>query len=161
MPTLDKEGRHIHLFVYEFPSLLDVLPTNRLIVITDEELIGLKSELEEKLVEILGFVQLKEIDPVFYDKTYYSCGYQWHNSYSLLRESLLKAEKIGIALITIQSKERLAAVRVLNNQLELETLHFREEVRSTVDLPSTDVKLTKQEKDDALSLIEQLTAEFI
>jgi len=71
MPTLDKEGRHIHLFVYEFPSLLDVIPTNQFIVITDEELIGLKSEREEKLVEILGFVQLKEIDPVFYDKTYY------------------------------------------------------------------------------------------
>jgi len=64
-------------------------------------------------------------------------------------------------LITIRSKKRLAAVRVLNNQLELETLHFREEERSTVDLPSTDVKLTKKEKDVALSLIEQLTAEFL
>jgi DNA end-binding protein Ku len=82
-------------------------------------------------------------------------------AYALLRESLFKAKKIGIAKITIRSKERLAAVRVLNNHLVLETLHFPEEVRSTVDLPSiTDVKLTKQEKDVALSLIEQLTAEF-
>jgi DNA end-binding protein Ku len=53
--------------------------TDRFVVITDEELTGLKSELEEKSVEILGFVKLKEIDPVFYDKTYY-CGYQWLKS---------------------------------------------------------------------------------
>nr|WP_255428457.1 Ku protein [Sporosarcina sp. resist] len=79
----------------------------------------------------------------------------------MLRESLAKSKKIGIAKITIRSKERLAAVRVLDNHLVLETLHFPDEVRSTIDLPQiTNVKLTAKEKEIALSLIEQLTAEF-
>lgn len=136
--------------------------TDRFVVITDEELTGLKSELEEKSVEILEFVKLKEIDPVYFDKTYYlAADTNGSKAYALLRESLAKSKKIGIAKITIRSKERLAAVRVLNDHLVLETLHFPDEVRSTVDLPKiTNVKLTAKEKEIALSLIEQLTSEF-
>ena len=55
----------------------------------------------------------------------------------------------------------LAAVRVLDDHLVLETLHFPDEVRSTVDLPQiTNVKLTAKEKEIALTPIDQLTAEF-
>lgn len=136
--------------------------TDRFVIITDAELSGLKSELEEKTVDIVEFVKLKEIDPVYFDKTYYlAADTNGSKAYSLLRESLAKSKKIGIAKISIRSKERLAAVRVLNDHLVLETLHFPDEVRSTVDLPKiTDVKLTPKEKEIALSLIEQLTAEF-
>lgn len=135
---------------------------DRFVIITDAELSGLKSELEEKTVEIVEFVKLKEIDPVYFDKTYYlAADSNGSKAYALLRESLAKSKKIGIAKISIRSKERLAAVRVLNDHLVLETLHFPDEVRSTVDLPQiTNVKLTAKEKEIALTLIEQLTAEF-
>lgn len=136
--------------------------TDRFVVITDADLEGLKSDIEEKAVEIVEFVKLKEIDPVYFDKTYYlAADTNGSKAYALLRESLAKSKKIGIAKITIRSKERLAAVRVLDNHLVLETLHFPDEVRSTVDLPKiSDVKLTAKEKEIALTLIEQLTAEF-
>jgi DNA end-binding protein Ku len=125
------------------------------------ELEGLKSDIEEKAVDIPQFVKLKEIDPVYFDKTYYlAADKNRSKAYAILRESLAKAKMIGIAKITIQSKERLAAVRVLNDHLVLETLHFPDEVRSTVDLPQINVKVTAKEKEIALTLIEQLTAEF-
>jgi DNA end-binding protein Ku len=136
--------------------------TDRFVIITDADLEGLKSDISEKSVEIVEFVKLKEIDPVYFDKTYYlAADTNGSKAYSLLRESLAKSKKIGIAKITIRSKERLAALRVLNDHLILETLHFPDEVRSTVDLPKiSDVKLSPKEKEIALSLIEQLTAEF-
>ena len=117
---------------------------------------------QEKAVEIVTFVKLKEVDPVYFDKTYYlAADTNGSKAYALLRESLAKSKKIGIAKITIRFKERLAAVRVLDDHLVLEPLHFPDEVRSTVDLPQiTDVRLTTKEKEIALTLIEQLTAEF-
>ncbi len=135
---------------------------DRFVVITDAELDGLKSDIKEKAVDILEFVKLKEIDPVYFDKTYYlAADTNGSKAYALLRKSLAKSKKIGISKITIRSKERLAAVRVLDNYLVLETLHFPDEVRSTIDLPQiTNAKLTSKEKEIALSLIEQLTAEF-
>lgn len=135
---------------------------DRFVVITDAELEGLKSDIEEKAVDILEFVKLKEIDPVYFDKTYYlAADTNGSKAYAPLRESLAKSKKIGIAKITIQSKERLAAVRVLDDHLVLETLHFPDEVRSTVDLPQiTNAKLTAKEKEFALTFIEQSTAEF-
>lgn len=140
---------------YEYAS-------DRFVTITDAELEGLKSDIEEKAVDIVEFVKLKEIDPVYFDKTYYlSADTNGNKAYALLRESLAKSKKIGLAKITIRSKERLAAVRVLDKHLVLETLHFPDEVRSTVDLPQIDnIKLTAKEKEIALTLIEQLTAEF-
>lgn len=136
--------------------------TDRFVVITDEELDGLKSDIGEKAVDIVEFVKLKEIDPVYFDKTYYlAADTNGTKAYALLREALAKSKKIGIAKITIRSKERLAALRVLNDHLVLETLHFPDEVRSTVDLPQiNNIKLTAKEKEIAASLIEQLTAEF-
>lgn len=136
--------------------------TDRFVVFSEAELEGLKSDVGEKAVEIVEFVKLKEIDPVYFDKTYYlAADTNGSKAYALLRESLSKSKKIGIAKISIRSKERLAAVRVLNDHLVLETLHFPDEVRSTVDLPKiSDNKLTAKEKEIALTLIEQLTAEF-
>ena len=135
---------------------------DRFVVITEEELTGLKSDIEEKAVEIVEFVKLKEIDPVYFDKTYYLAADSYGSkAYALLREALAKSKKIGIAKITIRSKERLAAVRALDNHLVLVTLHFPDEVRTTIDLPQIkNVKLTARDKEIALFLIEQITAEF-
>ncbi|MET3659060.1 Ku protein [Sporosarcina psychrophila] len=90
----------------------------RQVVVTDAELEGLKSDIEEKSVEIVEFVKLKEIDPVYFDKTYYlAADSNGSKAYALLREALAKSKKIGIAKITIRSKERLSAVRVLGRLL--------------------------------------------
>jgi len=76
---------------YEYAS-------DRFVVITDAELEGLKSDIGEKAVDILEFVKLKEIDPVYFDKTYYlAADANGSKAYALLREALAKSKRIGIA----------------------------------------------------------------
>lgn len=135
---------------------------DRFIVLSDDELAGIKSEVQENSIEIIQFIRLSDIDPIFFDKTYYlASNTAGLKAYALLKESLASSRKTALARITIRSKKRLAAIRVLNDLLVLETLHFSDEIRSTSDLPDTsDIVLTKKEKEMALSLIEHMTNEF-
>lgn len=132
------------------------------IVLDKEELEKLKQEEQDKSVEILDFVKLEEIDPLYFDKSYYlQADTNGNKAYALLRDSLQTTEKIGLAKITIRSKERLAAIRVYRDYLVLETLHFPDEVRNVSDIPQTPlVTLQDKEKDIAILLINQLTAPF-
>ena len=83
-------------------------------------------------------------------------------AYSLLRKALSEAGKVGLAKIMIRSKEQMAVVRVYENTLVMETIHFPDEVRSAMDVPNvpSEDKVTKKELDTAILLIDQLTTEF-
>ncbi|MEH6943123.1 Ku protein [Bacillus sp. JJ722] len=136
----------------------------RYIEITEEEITKLKEEHEQKQVAIIDFVKLSEIDPIYYDKTYYvGADSGGSKPYALLSEILKKSKKIGIAKITIRSKERLAAVRPHNNILLLETLHFPDEVRNSKDAPigvTDNTIVSEKEFDIGMMLIDQLTTNF-
>ncbi|WP_153126470.1 Ku protein [Peribacillus tepidiphilus] len=135
----------------------------KFVVIEEEELEKLKKENEEKAVEIMDFVKLEEIDPIYYNKSYYmSPGEGGTKAYSLLRKALEASEKVGIARIVIRSKEQMAIIRVLENTLLMETIFYPDEVRSVQDvpnIPSVD-NVTKKELDTAILLIDQLTESF-
>lgn len=108
----------------------------KFVVLDEEELEKVRKEQEEKAVEIIDFVKLEEIDPIYFDRTYYvSPNEGGSKAYSLLRKSLQDTEKIGLAKITIRSKENLAAIRVYNNTIVMETLHFPDEVRDVKKRP--------------------------
>ncbi|WP_416825305.1 Ku protein [Ectobacillus polymachus] len=133
------------------------------IVLDKEELEKVKQDEEQdKAVKILDFVKLEEIDPLYFDKGYYlQADANGNKAYALLRESLQTTGKIGLAKITIRSKERLAAIRVFEDYLVLETLHYPDEVRSVADIPKTpQITLIEKEKDIAILLINQLTTPF-
>ncbi|SDZ53879.1 DNA end-binding protein Ku [Evansella caseinilytica] len=133
------------------------------VVLDDDDLQKLKKEQEDKAVEIIDFVMLKEIDPIYFDRTYYiSPNEGGSKAYALLRRSLEDTEKIGLAKITIRSKENLAAVRVYKNTLVMETLHFPDEVRDIKNVPNVPDETKVQEKElaTAKTLIEHLTADF-
>ncbi|WP_394231653.1 Ku protein [Niallia oryzisoli] len=133
------------------------------VVLDDEELEALKKENEDKAVEIIDFVKMNEIDPIYYDRSYYmSPGENGGKAYSLLRKALEEAGKVGIAKIMIRSKEQMAVIRVLENTLVMETIHFPDEVRPAIDVPNVPLedKVTKKELDTAIMLIDQLTTEF-
>ncbi|WP_243291754.1 Ku protein [Bacillus sp. FJAT-47783] len=135
----------------------------KFIVLTDEELKELKDEHEDKTVEIKDFVSLEEIDPIYYHRSYYlGPGENGIKAYALLREALLKSGKIGIAEITIRSKQQLAVVRVYNNCLVMETIHYPDEVRSVENVPSLPEQTTIDEKElsTAIMLIDQLSTTF-
>ncbi|MCS0672029.1 Ku protein [Cytobacillus firmus] len=135
----------------------------KFVVLEDEDLEKLKQENEDKAVEIVDFVKIQEIDPIYYNRTYYmSPGDGGGKAYSLLRKALETSEKVGLAKIIIRSKEQLAVVRVYENTLVMETIHYPDEVRKAADVPNVPAedKVTDKEIDTAIMLIDQLTTEF-
>lgn len=136
---------------------------NKFVVLDDEELEALKKEQEDKAVEIIDFVQLKDIDPIYFEKSYYlSPNEGGSKAYALLREALLDSGKIGIAKMMIRSKEQLAVIRVYESAIVVETIHYPDEVRSVSDVPNVpeQAEVGKKELDTAKLLIDQLTTEF-
>ncbi|WP_442594119.1 non-homologous end joining protein Ku [Neobacillus sp. D3-1R] len=135
----------------------------RYVVLDDEELEKLRKENEEKAVEIIDFVNITEIDPIYFSKSYYmSPNEGGGKAYSLLRKALQESAKVGLAKINIRSKEQLAVIRVYENTLVMETIHYPDEVRKVVDVPNVPAedKVTQKELDTAIMLIDQLTSEF-
>lgn len=133
------------------------------IVVTDEDLQSLKKEHEDKAVEIIDFVKIEQIDPIYFDRSYYMSPNEGGiKAYSLLRKALHDSEKVGLAKIVIRSKEQLAVIRVYQNTLVMETIHYPDEVRKVSDVPNVpqEEKVTKKEIDTAILLIDQLTTEF-
>ena len=156
-PNCDEEVKSEEIVkAYEYAE-------NKFVVLDDEDLENLKKEQEGKAVEIVDFVKLEEIDPIYFEKSYYiSPNEGGSKAYSLLRKSLKDTGKIGIAKIIIRSKEQLAIVRIYENTLIMETIHYPDEVRDVQEVPNVpeEEDLGKKELDTAKNLIEQLTTEF-
>jgi DNA end-binding protein Ku len=135
----------------------------KFVVLENEELEKLKKEKEDKSVEIVDFVKMEEIDPIYYDRSYFiSPGDNGGKAYSLLRKALTESGKVGIARIMIRSKEQMAVLRVYENTLVMETIHYPDEVRLSDDVPNVpeEEKVTEKELSTAILLIDQLTSEF-
>lgn len=116
-----------------------------------------------RAIEIIDFVNLKEIDPIFFAKSYYLSPQETGGkAYNLLREAMGATGRIAVARIIIRDKESLAVLRVLNNVLVLETIYYPDEVRDVKQLPGIpeNMKVEERELGMAKQLIEQLTAEF-
>ncbi|WP_085506804.1 non-homologous end joining protein Ku [Thalassobacillus devorans] len=136
---------------------------NKFVLLDDEEMEELKKENTDKSVEIVDFVDLKEIDPIYFEKSYFlSPNEGGSKAYVLLREALQDTGKIGVAKILIRAKEQLAVIRVYQNTLVMETIHYPDEVRQTADVPNVPEQgeTVKKELDTAKMLIDQLTTEF-
>jgi len=136
---------------------------NKFVVLDAEDLENLKKENEDKAVEIIDFVKLDEIDPIYFEKSYYiSPDTTGSKAYILLRKTLEDSGKIGVAKIIIRSKEQLAVVRVYKDTLVMETIHYPDEVRSISDVPNIPSEQTVIEKEleTALMLVDQLTTTF-
>lgn len=128
-----------------------------------------KEELEqlsanvERTITILDFVDLTEIDPIYFQKTYYlSPDQAGTNAYQLLLEAMRQSGKIGIAKIAIRSKSSLAAIRVMEGCLAVETIFFPDEIRPISQVPNLpeEIKVNDKELTMARMLIEQLSTPF-
>ncbi|MBD8067452.1 Ku protein [Bacillus sp. PS06] len=135
----------------------------KFIILTDEELKELKDEHEDKSVEIVDFVNLEDIDPIYFSRSYFmGPGENGSKAYGLLREALKTSGKIGIAEITIRSKQQMAIIRVYKNSLVMETIHYPDEVRNVEEVPGVpeNVEINDKELETAIMLIDQLTTDF-
>jgi DNA end-binding protein Ku len=118
-----------------------------------------------KTIEIEEFVELSQIDPIFYDHPYYLApGTGGAKPYRLLLEAMEETGKVAIARVVIRSKEQLVAVRPMGIALGMATMLFPDEVLPPERLDeikeAADVKTTKRELEIAEQLIESLAGEF-
>lgn len=134
----------------------------RFVIIEDADLEAIRPDIT-KNVEIIDFVLLKDIDPIYFVKSYY-LGPQDTGSkaYNLLREAMNRTGRIAVARIVIRDKESLAVVRVYKNVLVLETIYYPDEVRDVQQVPGVaeNAKIVDAELNMATQLIDQLTHEF-
>ncbi|MCQ2008593.1 Ku protein [Sporolactobacillus sp. STSJ-5] len=132
--------------------------------ISEQELNDLQED-GDKHVEIINFVKLDEIDPIYYEKSYF-IGPDSGNglrAFSLLKQAIQDSNKIAIANIIIRSKQHLAAIRSFENGMLLETLYYPDEVRSVSEVPGLgDLKTDNAPKEMMIAnqLIDQLTTVF-
>jgi len=106
----------------------------RFIVLKDEDF--KRADLEAtQSVDILDFVELKEIDPIFFDKPYYlEPEKRGEKAYGLLREALKQSGKVGIAKVVIKTRQHLASIKPEKDLLVLELMHFAEEIIDSREL---------------------------
>lgn len=131
---------------------------NKYIVMEDEELDKIKTE-KDKTIYILNFVSLSEIDPIYYEKTYYVAPDGSDRAYMLLSEAMKSERKVAIAKTVMGTKEKLLTIRPTGAGLMIETMYFEEEIK-TMPKPVGDVNLNEQELQMAKMLISNMTTEF-
>ncbi|KKM12314.1 DNA repair protein [Clostridiales bacterium PH28_bin88] len=134
----------------------------RYVVIKEEDLENLPLD-TIRSIQIVDFVNLAEIDPIYFMKSYFLApGDLGLKAYRLLYRAMDESGKIAIAKVALRAKESLAAIRVYQDSLMMSTMYYPEEVRSAEHLPELagEVKLHDNEIKMAKNLIENLTAPF-
>lgn len=131
------------------------------VTVTDEELDRLAPVLT-RTIEVREFVDLGEIDPLFYRKPYYLApGEGGEEAYVMLREAIRRSGKVGVAKFVLMHREHLAVVRAGEEALLLETLHYPEELidERELGLPAG-TRLREGEIRMATELIRSLSRPF-
>ena len=113
-------------------------------------------------VDIKDFVDLEEIDPMFFYKPYYLEPQKGGDkAYALLREALADGKKVGIAKVVIKTRQYLAGVKALKDALVLELMHFAEELADAEKLHvPKKTTVGKREKDMAEALVKSMTSKW-
>ena len=131
----------------------------RFVELTDEDIDRLDIELT-RTIDICDFVDLDEIDPIYFRKAYYLLPQEGaEKPYRLLVQALEETGKVGIAKVVIRNKQHLAAVRPYEGTLVLETMYYADEVRKP-EQGDGKVELKKPEVEMAKSLVENLSESF-
>jgi DNA end-binding protein Ku len=131
----------------------------RYVPIEDEDLDRLDIELTHS-IDILDFVDLEEIDPIYFRKAYYLLPQDGaEKPYRLLVRALDETAKVGIAKVVIRNKQHLAALRAHDGVLILETMYYADEVRKPEKVNGR-TRVQKAEVEMAKSLVENLSGSF-
>ena len=131
------------------------------VTFTDEELGSLDVD-SIRAIDVVTFVALEDIDPVYFNKPYYvvpeTTGIK---AYKLLAEALEAEGQVGVAKVALREKEHLATIRLKDDVFVLETMHWPDEIRAA-DFEELDkkVEVRDQEVKMARQLIQQLSGEF-
>lgn len=131
------------------------------VIVTNEDLNEINLN-KSKTIEIMHFIDEKEIDTIYYTKPYFlepdkNAG----NAYQLLREAMKKSKKIGIAKFVLRNREHLAVIKPYEDAIVLNELRYDAELVKVKDLQLPDLSpVSSQELSIALKLIDHLTTPF-
>jgi len=133
---------------------------DQFVTISDDD-IRRAAQSKSETFEIEGFVHIAEIDPRFFEKSYFLTSEGGEKAYALLRDAMIETGMVGIGQVTMGTRQRLAAVRPYNESLMLETMRFQDEIipRGDFEFPKSE-KTKPQELAIAKQLIAQLATEF-
>jgi DNA end-binding protein Ku len=138
------------------------LSNGSFVELTKDEIAAAAGE-RSKLIDVEHFVDGEQIDPAFYDKTYYlGAGDDGEDAYRLLRKALETSGKVALARWTFHDRERLVAIRPLDKILSLQVMNFHDEVVEVddLDLPSPQRNPADREIEMAGKLVKSLAAKF-
>jgi DNA end-binding protein Ku len=137
------------------------LPTGDMVVLTDEDLADLPLVTAHR-IEVLHFAPSAQVEPILAAKSYYTEPEQaGTRAYVLFRDALEKSGKVAVAKVALRQREALAALRVRDGVITLETLLWPDEVRKPdFAFLDEDIEVRSQELKMAASLIETMTEDF-
>lgn len=145
-----------------FDNIVKGYPLDDNYVILEDKDFEEASPEKSKIIEIENFVDINEINPMYYESSYYSePETQGRKAYALLLKALEKSKKAGLARFVLRSTENLCVIHPVNNVIVITKIRFAEEIRSSEDiLTPQDVNVSKKELDMGLALINQYSSKF-
>ncbi|MBE9584825.1 Ku protein [Mucilaginibacter sp. JRF] len=117
---------------------------------------------KSKVIEIESFVDIADVNPMYYETSYYTEPDTKNNkAYALLMQALIKSKKAGLGRFVLRSTENLCIIHPVDGVLVITKIRFGQEIRSTEDLNiAGEVKVSKKELDVGLALINQYAEDF-
>lgn len=114
-----------------------------------------------RVIEIESFVDIADVNPMYYETSYYAEPDTKNNkAYGLLIQALIKSKKAGLARFVLRSTESLCIVHPVKNVLVVTNIRFAQEIRDTDELKVEDTEVSKKELDMGLALINQYAEKF-
>ncbi|HUQ21386.1 MAG TPA: Ku protein [Gaiellaceae bacterium] len=133
---------------------------DELVVLTEDDFEAVKTE-GVKAIEISDFVPYEEIDPIYFERTYYLAPQEGSEKvYALLREAMEQTKLAAIGKYVMRERQHLGCLRVREGVISLEKMFFHDEIRPADDLAPGKHKVAKAELDLATALIKQFTGKF-
>jgi DNA end-binding protein Ku len=157
------EGTDEEVPYEEIVKAFEITP-GRYVPLSKDEMSALAPE-KTRAIEVKDFVDLTEIDPIYFDSPYYLGPAEGaEKAYSLLAKAMEASGKVAIARFVFRNKEHLAAIRAADGVLTLTTMRFADEVIAPGDLddvlPDKAPKVAKKEQQMAQQLIDSLSTDF-
>ena len=136
----------------------------KFVLITSDELDALPIK-SAKYMDIVDFIHIEEVDPVYFDKTYYLWPEKGgEKAYLILREAMRQTGRVAVAKVTLREKEHLCLIRLIGDTISVAMMYFQDEIRDTAELGiaqlSESIAVRPEEMNMAIQLVQNLTAEF-
>src|SRR4030043_158077 len=133
---------------------------DKYILITDEELEAVSPQ-RNRTIEIVEFIDMKEVDSIYYDHPYYLVPSKGgEKAYQLLVEAMRRTNKAGLAKFVLGKREYLVAVKSTEGVLSLITLHYSEEILPDKDISPKEGEVEAEEKNRIKKIIKKMITDF-